>query len=252
MKYYMYLLTICIFSFSLFAKEKPFWRYQANPQEYDTMRMETYEIELARALEREKIAKEGIAQEQARIESLKQQLLELDQRIANLIREKYQILGITEQDVINAENEIAAIRDKLNLLLGLPSEELVKRKADIKDCEKRIAALKAKPVSYLWRIRDQITGLEELLARVKANLPTGPSYENSYTVRLIPERRDCLYRIAQYPEIYSDPTKWPTIYTANKPLIDKGYDRYVKRVQEPKYTRPQDLIFPGQVLDIPR
>lgn len=55
-----------------------------------------------------------------------------------------------------------------------------------------------------------------------------------YKVRLIPERRDCLWRIAEYNFIYSDPWKWPMIYKANK---DKILD--------------PDLIFPGQELDIP-
>ena len=146
-------------------------------------------------------------------------------------------------------NQIASIRQELELLLGLTPDELLKRIGDIKKQEARINALKAKPVSYLWRIRDQIVQLEELLARVKANLPDKLS---QYTVRLIPERRDCLYRIAEYPEIYEDATQWPRIYRANQGQIDAGYNRYLQRVEEPKYSRAQDLIFPGQVLDIPR
>jgi len=213
------------------------------------MTYEQYEMELASAQQREKTAKEQIAQEQAAIEALKQQLLDMDQQIAAVIQEKYRILGITEQDVIDAENEIASIRQELELLLGLPPEELARRMSDLKKCEARIAALKAKPVSYLWRIRDQIRDLESLVERVKSNLPSNPM---SYTVRLIPERRDCLYRIAEYPAIYGDPAQWPKLYTQNKSLIDNGYDRYVRNVQEPKYSRAQDLIFPGQVLDIPR
>ncbi len=55
-----------------------------------------------------------------------------------------------------------------------------------------------------------------------------------YTVRLIPDRRDCLWRIAEYPDIYGDPYKWPTIWRRNRKLI-----------QNP------DLIFPGWQLVIP-
>ncbi len=249
MKYGGLILFCCLFSVSVFAKEEPVWRFQVNPEEYDTMHMEAYEIALANALQREKTAKEQIAQEQAQIESLKQQLIDMDAQIAAVIQEKYDILGITEQDVIDAENEIASIRQELELLLGLTPDELLKRIADLRKQEARINALKAKPVSYLWRIRDQIIELEDLLARVKANLPDKLS---QYTVRLIPERRDCLYRIAEYPEIYDDPTQWPRIYRANKGQIDGGYNRYLQNVEEPKYSRAQDLIFPGQVFDIPR
>lgn len=56
----------------------------------------------------------------------------------------------------------------------------------------------------------------------------------TYTVRLIPSRRDCLWRIAEYKDIYGNPSKWTRIYKANKSQI-----------------KNPDLIFPGQVFDIP-
>jgi len=55
-----------------------------------------------------------------------------------------------------------------------------------------------------------------------------------YTVRLIPENRDCLWRIAEYPFIYGDPFQWPKIWRRNRKLI-----------QNP------DLIQPGWLLVIP-
>lgn len=213
------------------------------------MTYEEYEMALAAAQEREKTAREQIAQVQAEIESLKQQIAEVESQIAQAIQDKYDILGITEQDVIDAENEIASIRQELELLLSLSPEELEDRISDIEKLEARIAALKAKPVSYLWRIRDQIVEIESLLERVKANLPDKPS---QYTVQLIPGNRDCLYRISGYDFIYGDPTQWPRIYRANQTLINSAYQQYVRRVEEPKYERAEDLIFPGQEFDIPR
>jgi nucleoid-associated protein YgaU len=56
-------------------------------------------------------------------------------------------------------------------------------------------------------------------------------------VRLIPARRDCLWRIAEYTFIYNNPLKWTVIYEANK-----------KTFRDP--SNP-NLIFPGQVLQIP-
>jgi nucleoid-associated protein YgaU len=56
----------------------------------------------------------------------------------------------------------------------------------------------------------------------------------SYSVRLIPERRDCLWRISEYKNIYGDPFKWTRIYKANKGQI-----------------KNPDLIYPGQVFEIP-
>ncbi len=56
----------------------------------------------------------------------------------------------------------------------------------------------------------------------------------TYKVRLIPERRDCLWRIAEYDFIYDNARLWPQIYKANK-----------EQIKNP------DLIFPGQVFKIP-
>lgn len=56
----------------------------------------------------------------------------------------------------------------------------------------------------------------------------------TYKVRLIPHRRDCLWRIAEYDFIYNNPWKWPIIYKANK-----------SQIKDP------DLIYPGQIFDIP-
>jgi nucleoid-associated protein YgaU len=55
-----------------------------------------------------------------------------------------------------------------------------------------------------------------------------------YVVRLIPERRDCLWRISEYNFIYANPYKWPKIWRRNRKLI-----------QHP------DLIYPGWKLVIP-
>ena len=59
----------------------------------------------------------------------------------------------------------------------------------------------------------------------------------TYKVRLIPERRDCLWRIAEYQFVYNNPYKWPVLYEANK-----------KTFKDP--SNP-NLIFPDQVLTIP-
>ena len=56
----------------------------------------------------------------------------------------------------------------------------------------------------------------------------------TYTVRLVPERRESLWRIAEYDFIYGNPRLWPKIWHRNRKLI-----------QDP------DLIFPGWQLYIP-
>jgi len=70
-----------------------------------------------------------------------------------------------------------------------------------------------------------------------AKAPAAAALPAFYTVRLIPEARDCFWRIAEYPFIYGDPWKWKILYEANKDKI-------------PQPDNP-DLIEPGIVLTIP-
>ncbi len=70
-----------------------------------------------------------------------------------------------------------------------------------------------------------------------ADVKEADTWPAVYVVRLIPARRDCLWRIAEYPFIYNNPFKWPVIYEANK-----------KTFRDP--SNP-NLIFPGQKLQIP-
>ena len=225
------------------------WQYQENDQEYDTMSLETFQIKLTEAQQKEQNLKTQIATEQAIIDSLKQRLVDLDQQIDATVKEIYAILGITEDDVLAAEAEIRSIRANLEELNGLYPDELQARIKELSDDEARINALKEKPVSYLWKIRDQIQELESLLAEVKSKLPDEIT---SYEVQLNVGHRDCLYRIAGKDEVYGDATRWPELYRANKEQIDRGFNRYKRNSADPKYDRPQDLIFPGQVFDIPR
>lgn len=111
-------------------------------------------------------------------------------------------------------------------------------------------------------LADEVTSAKDLLnqakemyrlgleARSKGDYDTAQQYFNEalryvevyksfavkgvYTVRLIPERRDCLWRISEYDFIYGDPWKWPLIWRRNRKLI-----------QNP------DLIYPGWQLVIP-
>lgn len=215
------------------------------------MTYEQYESELVQAQQREMNAKEQIAREQASIESIRQQIGDIDQRILAVIQERYSILGATEQDALGAQNEAASIRQELQDLYVLMPQELLARGADITKAEARIADLKARPVMKLWKLAPLIPELESLLEQVKARVPAAQS-SPGYTVRLDPLRRDCLYRIARNPEVYNDAAQWPRIYRANQGLIDGAYERYRRVKVDSKYSRAEDLIFPGQTLDIPR
>jgi Uncharacterized protein containing LysM domain len=74
-------------------------------------------------------------------------------------------------------------------------------------------------------------------AAAEAQRKLDNTWPGVYVVRLIPARRDCLWRIAEYPFIYNNPLKWTVIYKANK-----------KTFRDPNNP---NLIYPGQKLIIP-
>ncbi|MBN1242682.1 MAG: LysM peptidoglycan-binding domain-containing protein [Spirochaetales bacterium] len=59
----------------------------------------------------------------------------------------------------------------------------------------------------------------------------------SYVVRLLLPTRECLWRIAAYPWVYNDKSKWPLLWEANRDTFEQPDNPH--------------LIEPGQVLVIP-
>lgn len=97
-------------------------------------------------------------------------------------------------------------------------------------------ALKGKEYDRSMELSRQVLSTLEGITprRTGSQTPVLPRY---YEVRLIPERRDCFWRIAEYDFIYGDPRAWQNIYEANRS----------------KLPDPDDpgLILPGTILEIP-
>ena len=83
-----------------------------------------------------------------------------------------------------------------------------------------------------------LAGAKKLLADIESYLASAAAAREQVTIGGPTHsvvRGECLWRIAGYPSIYSDPFLWPLIYSANR-----------DKIKDP------DLIFPGQVFAIPR
>lgn len=74
----------------------------------------------------------------------------------------------------------------------------------------------------------------KVINMLSAISPALPKY---YRVRLIPDNRDCLWKIAEYYFVYQDRNQWQIIYERNKEVF-----------KEPDNPH---LIYPGQVFEIP-
>jgi nucleoid-associated protein YgaU len=82
------------------------------------------------------------------------------------------------------------------------------------------------------RLKERADALDSEVSALQKQIDELESLPKSYTV----VKGDFLYRISEYPYIYSDPLKWPRIYRANRSVI--GED--------------PNLIYPDQVFTIPR
>lgn len=70
-----------------------------------------------------------------------------------------------------------------------------------------------------------------------ADIPEFAVLPAAYTVRLIMQRRDCLWRIAELDFVYANPKTWRILYDANRSTFDDPGN--------------PDLIQPGQIIAIP-
>ncbi|MCD6486650.1 MAG: LysM peptidoglycan-binding domain-containing protein [Syntrophobacterales bacterium] len=80
-------------------------------------------------------------------------------------------------------------------------------------------------------VAEEVIALEEGESVLAETLEGKASLTGTHVVK----SSECLWWIAEYEDIYNDPFMWPLIYNANKDKINNS-----------------GLIYPGQVLDIPR
>jgi nucleoid-associated protein YgaU len=221
------------------------------------MTYDEYLTRLNGVIAQEKNAREGIAREQAMIENLRQQIAQVDLQITSVIQEQYAILGITEQDVLNAGQELASFRASFEQFLLLTNGELLARRQEVLAQESNFSALKSKRVCMLRRIAALVNDAATLLLQIKIRLEgaqvrpavTARSAPSQYTVGRSGNGRN-LWEIAG--EVYNDHFQWPRIYRANKRRIDRLFERYQVRSGDGIIQRPQDLIVPGWTLAIPQ
>jgi nucleoid-associated protein YgaU len=86
--------------------------------------------------------------------------------------------------------------------------------------------------------------------KVKAKEKATPTIKMSHTV----VSGEYLWKISARSDMYGNGHRWYDIYKANQAQIDKNYKRYSDRIgqAEKKFSHPAQLIYPGQVFNIPR
>jgi len=158
------------------------------------------------------------------------------------------VLAFRARTALNAAKERMALADRLNIKnrdseLYASASEYYKdanSKFNEKDYENSIA-----DSQKVLELLSEIAPAErEEKVVVKEETPVkeaAPAKESNlaafYKVKLNLQKRDCLWRIAEFDYIYGDPFKWKHIYDANKNSF-------------PEPENPS-LIHPGMILKIP-
>ncbi len=216
---------------------------------------------------RNKFLREQIAQEQAAIEDLKKRLGETERRIEEIRKKRLDALGISSEDVTKAYEEIEALRRDVLSLEGVSDELFIRDSSRVHYFGDRLHHLKSQPVSRQRKISVMLSATERLIDKCKRRLeellassvktavdktadgPQETGNIESYTV-INDDKHESLFSIAA--KVYGDPLQWPRIYEANKEVIDRNFRRYSRNTKSSAYSTPADLIFPGQVLKIPK
>jgi nucleoid-associated protein YgaU len=190
----------------------------------EKMGMEEYRAQLADWQKREADAKAAIAKEETKIADLKKQIAEIEAEKESLQKEIYSLVGTDKAGAAAFGKKLDNLRGDIQGLQGLSDEEIGTRYTEIEGAEKKLNEYKNDPISCLPEMKAKIAELQSMMDRI-------PKLPGTYTV----VRGDCLWIISGKKIIYNDPVKWPRIYRANRDQI-----------------RDPDLIYPDQVLKIPR
>jgi len=146
-----------------------------------------------------------------------------------------------------ASKNLAAARDVLaNIDAALSDlgedkggELFVSRKDSLRDLEaKTESQLRGSGCNLLAAeegSKTLLSGAKELLADINSYALSVKAKKAAAPVLHSVVRGECLWRIAGYSSLYSDPFLWPLIYSANRDQI-----------------KDPDLIFPGQVFEVPK
>ncbi len=196
---------------------------------YEEMTQEQYNALLAEWQQRLDAAKQGIADEEAKIEQLKKEHDALQAEIDQTWQDIYQVAESNNEGYNAYNSDLDQLRNDARAFLNMSPEEIYSKSNELNDLEARLAELKKNPFSAMSDQQKMISEIESLIEQAKEKAKT--AVPPTYTVM----KGDYLWKIAGKDDIYGNPMAWWRIYTSN-----------LDQIKNP------DLIYPNQVLAIPR
>ncbi len=201
----------------------------AQSYNYEEMEMEEYNQLLQEWQGRLDAAQKGIADEDARIAALNQEITDTQAEIDKCWDEIYAAVNSSKQQDDSYRADLRDLRNDASAFLSMNPEEIYGKKDELTALRDRLAAAQENDLSLLSENEAALNDIESLLAQAEEK--GKPAEPDTYTVN----RGDYLWRIAKMPDIYGDPYAWSRIYTSNRDQI-----------------KNPDLIFPNQIFRIPR
>lgn len=231
---------------------------------------EDYEKKLEEHLEKDRMLREQIAHEQALIIKYKKEIEESQKQINALKEQKLTSLGVNEDDILKARNQLDDYLDEINSVLSSSDAVFKIAISRVDTIKKEIMVLSGQAVCRLPELKNKIKVANQYLDKIAqrdSRLRENDSVdtlknivnsfqkkkvmqENTYTVSEVEGHTETLYNIAA--KVYGDPNRWPELYKANREELDRNFKHYRSPKENTHIVHPSDLLLPGQVLVIPR
>ncbi len=171
------------------------------------MRIADFETQLKDLQSRLDMTNEQLNQLKTNLENAKKNYMDCQEAIRKL-------LGVTDADIDAFRQQLGQLEGKVRRMEGMTNDELADRRNEVAALEKELNELRMNNIAIMPEFFNKVI---DLAKRIRALYREKKI--KSYIVGTWAEDRDCLWNIAGKMEIYGDPFQWPKIWYANKDEI---------------------------------
>ena len=224
MKLHKFLVILLALSFAISVKASLFAQDDDDDEDIEEMDMEEWQRQMDELTVKKNDLETALNSLSGEIDALKKTSADKDKELTKAENDLYGSVGSTKSGVADFRKKFESLEKTINSKSGKKE-----------DAEKQFAMIEASKIKCLPEFWDRYQAMKKKLAAW--TIVTG-----NYTV----VKGDCLWKIAGMKKHYGVPKLWPAIWEANKDGVVKAPARIPKTIKNP------NLIYPGQVLRIPK
>ncbi len=222
--------TFLLLVLALTVLAVPVLAQQYNPQTPDEKLTEEHAaIRISQLKEKVADLEKRLNEVDGDITKARAELDRLNEELKKCNEALYALVGATQADIDAFAQKLGVLEGKVREMKRLSNDELADRRAEVEELDRQYKELQKNKISVMPQFYDRMVQLgRDIKGLYREKKIT------TYTVGTWAKDRDCLWNIAAKNDIYADAFMWPKIWQANTDQI-----------------RNPDIIFPGQVLQIP-